>query len=769
MHAYRALQWCISSPRLQKERMASPILRLAPWARGKYDVYSLSSDGANFTGYIFPPGCAFMSNPNQNEISDHIIFFSTRSGRSKGKNFICAASTKPFSRFKSGSIFPCSFIMVLGLQRQFHPPMTQARLIYLYRKWKGHLGGYSNLKEAFFHLHKPHDFVTAMFSPELMTAFVGELHIRPLNQICGPSIFQKINLPPSFAIRYGTKWHQISSGGDIWENGWYQPSDKNENLIRAPSTTSNVPTVVLQECVDKLGLTAGCRNIFQYQKGTTMVIYTLIQFRSYGDSSFIWLPLPNSPPGFQDFALLYTGQKKNIDNTFRDMGPQATVDSYDFRLEPEEYCTKNIGEPYIRVPTLTYGDHYLFEEVVHFVVSVIFEDEIHNVEDQGAIQVTPTVWVQLKDKNQHDCFFQGVVVARFSEFPKKNILTNDRIQTLHETFPTNGLSRGIPQFGGFQSAGLRQSNTSNRSMGAVSPPVTHHYYDERNMDPSLLVFASGLLQVLYEHSVHAQEPCGQVMMGIIKSAYKTICNLDVTANDICPYLLFSHPIKNDHGESVPYYNVDHLDSKDHVCDLVSHIVQDYVDNYCNEIIQDYLKRVLRITMERNHKDSKKKPKKRIPLPTTCPWKLLECPEKSGWGLLQYFVMTEAGVAWNLSSSTFMRGVEILRATFFGCLCGHVTSAPIWINLKTGGVTTICPGPEALAAWGSSGGYAYTNAAGPRRDTLVVNLINNYMNNNAGALPRRIPGVRISDYVNYGRNPNQVNVSAPERDCDGNIL
>jgi hypothetical protein len=38
----------------------------------------------------------------------------------------------------------------------------------------------------------------------------------------------------------------------------------------------------------------------------------------------------------------------------------------------------------------------------------------------------------------------------------------------------------------------------------------------------------------------------------------------------------------------------------------------------------------------------------IPFPTTCAWKLIENPDHFGFNHVSYFVVVEAGIAWDLS-------------------------------------------------------------------------------------------------------------------------
>ena len=140
------------------------------------------------------------------------------------------------------------------------------------------------------------------------------------------------------------------------------------------------------------------------------------------------------------------------------------------------------------------------------------------------------------------------------------------------------------------------------------------------------------------------------------------------------------------------------------------------------------------------------PRNRYPFPTTCVHRMIENPEQYGFKHKQFFVVTEANFAWNLSSDIFTNTTELLRCTFFGKLAGHVTSCSIWEECSGGGVTTLCPGLGALMCWGTSGGSPHLRAVGRARDVLIGNYITNYFQAHE-RLPTTIPGgFNVNNYV-----------------------
>ena len=87
----------------------------------------------------------------------------------------------------------------------------------------------------------------------------------------------------------------------------------------------------------------------------------------------------------------------------------------------------------------------------------------------------------------------------------------------------------------------------------------------------------------------------------------------------------------------------------------------------------------------------------LSIPTTCAWRLIEAPEEYGFKHYSFFVITEAGISWDLLSSTMMK-CKILSGTIYGSLVEHLTSSSIWSEESSGWVTPICPGQSSILAW-----------------------------------------------------------------------
>jgi hypothetical protein len=121
------------------------------------------------------------------------------------------------------------------------------------------------------------------------------------------------------------------------------------------------------------------------------------------------------------------------------------------------------------------------------------------------------------------------------------------------------------------------------------------------------------------------------------------------------------------------------------------IVSDYMEkNHC-PVLLNYFERMYSTFNGVLHKPI-------IPLPITCAWKLIEDPAPFSFKHISYFIVSEAGIAWDLSSDVFEANVEIFGGTFLGSLVEHATSCSLWEEDMSGWVTTICPGNATNFAW-----------------------------------------------------------------------
>jgi hypothetical protein len=163
----------------------------------------------------------------------------------------------------------------------------------------------------------------------------------------------------------------------------------------------------------------------------------------------------------------------------------------------------------------------------------------------------------------------------------------------------------------------------------------------------------------------------------------------LVSDDICPYGIMTCPRRIRRNQVIESFcNGGHRDSTNCIDDEQGKIVTDYIKNINSSIIEDYFERMYATFVH-----CLKRP--RVPLPTTCARKIIEKPEAFGFKHCSYFVVSEVGISWDLSSHTYNDSMEILGATFLSGLVEHSTSCSIWIEDTSGWVTTMCPGSIAI--------------------------------------------------------------------------
>ena len=125
------------------------------------------------------------------------------------------------------------------------------------------------------------------------------------------------------------------------------------------------------------------------------------------------------------------------------------------------------------------------------------------------------------------------------------------------------------------------------------------------------------------------------------------------------------------------------------------IVLQYIKRINNAMINDYIDRIYA-----TFASSIQEP--RIPLPTTCAWKLIEHPKPCSYKHMSFFIVSECGISWDLSYHVFDDTTDILGGTFLGGIVEHCTSCSLWMEESSGWVTTMCPGSASNFAWGRGG-------------------------------------------------------------------
>ncbi len=100
---------------------------------------------------------------------------------------------------------------------------------------------------------------------------------------------------------------------------------------------------------------------------------------------------------------------------------------------------------------------------------------------------------------------------------------------------------------------------------------------------------------------------------------------------------------------------------------------------------------------------------KLPLPPNCC--LMQMDESSNdWKHIQYFILLDFGLGYDLSTSFFTDYIDQIGATFYGPMFNHLTSWSLWVCNDEKQVTLHPSGRNDLLAWGRGGGSHNTTAA-----------------------------------------------------------
>ena len=88
-------------------------LTQVPWSKGRYDSYTLRSDGS-LVGTIHHPGFAWLATENNINHPSDMTFLSSRNQLCRGSRFIAALLPTKFKSMKTEIVFPCHLVLVMG-------------------------------------------------------------------------------------------------------------------------------------------------------------------------------------------------------------------------------------------------------------------------------------------------------------------------------------------------------------------------------------------------------------------------------------------------------------------------------------------------------------------------------------------------------------------------------------------------------------------------------------------------------------------------------
>ncbi len=239
---------------------------------------------------------------------------------------------------------------------------------------------------------------------------------------------------------------------------------------------------------------------------------------------------------------------------------------------------------------------------------------------------------------------------------------------------------------------------ASRSMDMCGNTSEHYYFNEKCTNTSLVPLTSPFINMINYLTRQVQDSSGQVMISLIKMAFKTLRHWKyIRSDDTCLYGIVTCP-RHDRKKGVleSFTNCGHRDSTDCTNEAQGGLVFGYLQEVNSTTVLEYFCR-----MHSSFCDVLVRPI--ILLPTTCAWKLIEDPDQFKFNHILYIVVVDAGIAWDLSSDVFTEDIGMVGGTFLEKLVEHMTSCSLYEEKSSGWVTTLCPGNACNFAWGSSGG------------------------------------------------------------------
>jgi hypothetical protein len=693
---------------------SSPILTEVAWSKGRYDSYVLHPDGS-MIGTVHPPGLAWRVNDNQLTIPDEMTFLSSRNQRCRGRWFVAALLPCPFKRLKTGSSYLCQLILVMGAKATVGKKSLMNREVKIYYyKMRGDLSD-SAIPTIFNSNPSPKCFVTNLFESSISEGSEKTTRrMRLLNQISGPML-AGWKLEDSTTVVDGHTYHQCRLGPDQWLNRApiYKDSELGIHLTNPKySLWQPHPQHLRVKCNDDVSLISGTKTTTQFIGSDVLVAYTTRK-KSYG--RYMWMPLPKSPLGHRDFALITSDQKADIDNMFTEE-EECLMEPQEFRNMVIEMTIDNGFDSFVRLLILSCGKSYFGKKCMMFVVSIISDNEMELLRaKKSSIKIDDDreKLFEILETNIQDPHIAGTVVFRGNVFSTICQFGKEEIALVMSAYPTSFERSRTSNQGTFHMTQERQSNMASRNMGVCGNSLSHHYYNDTRTNTCLVPFTSPLMNMLNFATIQVQDSSGQVLIGLIKMAYKTLRNWsNIRSDDVCPYGIVTCP-RHDKKKGVleSFSNCGHRDSTDCTDEDQGRIVFSYLEQMKNNtLVLDYLK-----NMYSSFSDVLVSPI--IPLPTTCAWKLIEDPDEYNYKHISYFVVVDAGIAWDLSSDVFNDEICIIGGTFLGKLVEHSTSCSLYEEKSSGWVSTLCPGNACNFAWGTSGGSNKLKMIGNTRRSL----------------------------------------------------
>jgi len=95
---------------------------------------------------------------------------------------------------------------------------------------------------------------------------------------------------------------------------------------------------------------------------------------------------------------------------------------------------------------------------------------------------------------------------------------------------------------------------ASQSMAEVYGTSTHYHHNEALMNTSLTAFTQVIVKQLANQSIHTRDTCGQIQMGLVRVAVKTMLDKDIRSNEIAPHILLTSPCWNHQLQMIEHFS-----------------------------------------------------------------------------------------------------------------------------------------------------------------------------------------------------------------------
>ena len=372
------------------------------------------------------------------------------------------------------------------------------------------------------------------------------------------------------------------------------------------------------------------------------------------------------------FVPITTKQYDELLMNYKKFG-SLTINQYQERLT--KYLFEN-GEEMIVVVCLNNKVHTggflvaLFEsedDILHHDITYISDcgENIYSM----ALQSLPT---------DFDLPRGTVSIFRGYSWPFINCVKETYFDLMQRTYQSKGLVRHCTKhYGNFEMIGERRSYQSNGSLIVDPEYVMEHQYYRETMDSSLLPYVKIIINSLQEEAIQSSYKYGESLMSLYKKVLKIRNEKELCKQTIITQNNFHNSIHKDKGSALEREYNDRVMNSDYFNDR-KHVEE-----------KRYLMNIMKLSGGK------------LPKSTTCCWTLRK--DNPNFIMKQYFVGVDGMFAYDLSSDV-LKNENNAGATFMSSLFFHLTSVPIWIDVRN---NIHLRGPENMYnfAWGSDGGSA----------------------------------------------------------------